>query len=351
MTNPRDIHIHVSSWSFVKAVMIIALALALYYVRDIVLMVVASIVVASAVEPGTRFFMRNKLPRTLSVLTIYVATGAVLAVLFYGLVPSLLGDTADFIGKVPQYIESNSTALVGNFLPPEFSFSGLSQAFSLKEALNAVSASLQGYAEGGSGILGAVFGGLISFVIIVVLSFYFVAQEDGVGEFLRVIVPDKHEEYVVGLWKRSQNKIGLWMQGQMLLGVLVGLLAYLGLMILGVEHALLLGVLAGVFELVPLFGIVLSAVPAILVGFGQDGATSALLIIGLYTIIHQFESHLIYPLVVNKVVGVSPVLVIIALLVGAELAGFLGALLAVPISAALMEYYSDIRTHKAHLIK
>ncbi len=343
-----NIKINVATGTIVKGVFVVALALALYYLRDIALLVMTSVVIASAIEPGTKWLIRRKFPRTLSVLLIYVAVVSVLGVLFYGLVPPILNDTASFIDKVPQYIESNSSAVIGQFLPADVSLDGLSEHFSLTEIINSSTATLRGYAEGGAGLVGRVFGGILALVIVIVLSFYFAAQEDGVGEFLRVIVPDKHEEYVVSLWKRSQAKIGLWMQGQFLLGILVGVLTYLGLTILGVEHALLLGLLAGVFELVPLFGIVLSAIPAVLVGFGQEGITLTLLIIGLYTIIHQFESHLIYPLVVNKVIGVSPALVIIALLVGAELAGFIGAILAVPISAALMEYYSDIRTHKGH---
>jgi predicted PurR-regulated permease PerM len=163
---------------------------------------------------------------------------------------------------------------------------------------------------------------------------------------LRLVTPVEHEQYVVSLWRRSQDKIGKWMQGQLLLGLIVGVLLYLGLVILGVPYALLLAVLAAIFELIPVFGQILAALPAIAVAFGDGGVTAALLVLGLYLIVQQFESNLIYPLVVKKIVGVPPLLVILALLIGAKLAGFLGILLSVPIAAALQEFINDIQKKK-----
>ena len=186
----------------------------------------------------------------------------------------------------------------------------------------------------------------MSFIIIVVLSFYLAVQDDGVSKFLKIITSNKHERYIIGLWKRSQAKIGLWMQGQLLLAVIVAVLVYLGLLIVGVKHALLLAVLAGVFEIIPLFGPILAAIPAMFVAFASDGMTALILVAGLYLIIQQFENHLIYPLVVKKVVGVHPIISIVALLVGGKLAGFLGVLIAVPVAAIFIEILSDMEQRK-----
>jgi predicted PurR-regulated permease PerM len=173
-------------------------------------------------------------------------------------------------------------------------------------------------------------------------------QEGGVEKFLKIITPVKRETYVVDLWKRSQRKIGYWMQGQLLLGLLVGVLVYLGLMILGVQNALVLAVLAGVLEIIPVFGPIVSAIPAILFGMADGGVTTGVLVLGLFIIIQQFENHLIYPLVVKKMVGVSPILVILALIIGAKLAGFLGIILSVPITSVLMEFLDDVQKEKTH---
>jgi predicted PurR-regulated permease PerM len=191
--------------------------------------------------------------------------------------------------------------------------------------------------------VGYIFGGVLSFVLIIVLSFYLAVQEAGIENFLRIITPNRHETYVMSLWKRTQIKIGLYMQGQLLLGLIIGILVFLGLTILGIKQALLLACLAAVFELIPIFGPILSAIPAILIGATSGGLSMGLIIAGLYTIIQQFENHLIYPLVVKKIVGVSPIIVILALIVGFKLAGFLGILLSVPISTAIMEYLNDLQ--------
>jgi predicted PurR-regulated permease PerM len=101
--------------------------------------------------------------------------------------------------------------------------------------------------------------------------------------------------------------------------------------------------MAASLEIIPLFGPILAAIPAIAVAFGVGGWTLAFMVVGLYIIIQQFENHLLYPLVVNKVVGVPAIIVILALIVGAELAGLLGALLSVPLSAILMEFVHDAK--------
>jgi predicted PurR-regulated permease PerM len=182
--------------------------------------------------------------------------------------------------------------------------------------------------------------------LVVVFSFYFAVEETGVDDFLRIVTPVKHEAYVLDLWRRSQDKIGKWMQGQLILAAIVGLLLFLGLTILGIKYALLLAVLAGVFELIPVFGQILAAIPGVIIAFTSGGVTEALLVMGLYVVVQQFEANLIYPVVVKKVVGVPPLLVILALLVGFKLFGFLGVLLSVPIAAAIQELVADVDKRK-----
>jgi len=192
---------------------------------------------------------------------------------------------------------------------------------------------------------GSVFGGAFSFLMIIILSFYLAVQDDGVGYFLRLVTPLSHEKYVIGLWERSREKIGQWAKGQLLLGLIVGVLVYLGLSILQVKYALILALLAAIMELIPFFGPVISAVPAVLLGL-SDNLVLGLLVLGFYIIVQQFENHLIYPLVVRKIVGIPPILVIIVLFIGAKLAGFLGLVLAVPITTVLLEMAADYQKRK-----
>jgi predicted PurR-regulated permease PerM len=115
---------------------------------------------------------------------------------------------------------------------------------------------------------------------------------------------------------------------------------------LRVENALLLAVLAGIFEIIPLFGPILAAIPAVTLALVADGMTSALLVVGFYIIIHQFENQLIYPLVVRKIVGVPPLISILALIIGYKLAGFVGLVVSVPLATMLMEFLNDVEKNK-----
>lgn len=338
---------YVSTGTIVRAILIVFLAGVLWYLRDIFLVVVTAIVLASAIEPSVGFFTRKGVPRLAALVGVYVTGFGFLAALVYFFVPALLADIAALATALPDIADA---PFVANPLTENIA-AGVNNALGegIREGANILEVVRGRVAEGGAIDTAALlFGGLLSFVLVVVLSFYFAAQERGIENFLRLVTPLRSRGYVVSLWKRSQEKIGQWFQGQLLLGVLVGVLTFLGLSILGVSSALLLAVLAMVFEIIPVFGPILAAVPAVAIAFTEGirvadpGLTAALVVVAFYFIVQQFESHLIYPLVVRKVVGIPPVLVILALLVGAKLAGFIGILLAVPLAAVLVEFLNDV---------
>ena len=135
------------------------------------------------------------------------------------------------------------------------------------------------------------------------------------------------------------------------MGLIIGVLVYLGLAILDIKFAFLLAVLAAIFELIPLFGPILAAIPAIVLGFDQGGVTTGLIVMALYMIIQQFENHLIFPLVVKKVTGLPAIFVIISILIGVRLAGFLGIILSVPIATVIMEFINDIEVGNKKLVE
>jgi len=325
---------YITTGTFIRAIVIGAIACAVWILHSLVLLVLTSIVIASAIEPGIGGLVRRKIPRVLSVLFMYlVVFGLTFAVVFYFL-PPILVDFQGILSLLPQYLGALN-------LPPPFNAVVGGGGESLLQSLFSVQGTFPLSGEGAFALLATIFGGVFSFLIVVVLSFYFALQETGVEDFIRLASPTEHEEYLVSLWHRARNKIGLWMQGQVLSSLIGGVLAYLGLLILGVPYAFLLALFTAAAMLVPIFGSFIAAFPAMMIGFSTEGATLALLVGGLYLIINQFEAHLIHPLVVNKVVGIPPLLVILALIVGAELAGFLGVLLAIPLAATLREFLTD----------
>ena len=278
---------------------------------------------------------------------IYVLVfGAIFAIL-YLFFPPIIADAAGFLSAMPRYLDTiNITAPLSNITNTVSVVSSQSQAQSYIQTL----LSLQSLFTSSSGsvlqLLITFFGGIFSLVLVIVLSFYFALQDTGVDDFIRLVMPVKYEEYYVDLWKRSQKKIGLWMQGQILLSVIVGILVYLGLLIIGVPYALLLAVFTAMVEIIPVFGSIIAGVIAVIVGYSDGGVAIAAIVAGLYIVVNQFESNLIYPLIVKKIVGIPPLLVIVALIAGYTLAGFLGAILSVPMSAVLLEFITDFDKRK-----
>jgi predicted PurR-regulated permease PerM len=341
----RNFHVSISAGTILKTIGILALAWLLFVLRDVVLIVLTAIVISSAVEPGVRAMVRRNIPRIIAVILIYALLFGLFFLLFYFFFPTVLEDFATFMSLLPTYFEAFTrsgafetySSILGLPSPDT-----ISQA-DFREGLR----SMFDFGAPGSDAFSAassILGGLLSGVLIIVFSFYFALQETGVDDFLRIVTPNRYQGYVQGLWRRSQHKIGLWMQGQLILAVLIGVLVYLSLMILGVPHALVLALIAGLFEIIPVFGPILAAIPAVVIAFVSGGAFFGLAVAGVYALIQQFENHLIYPQVVTRVVGVPPLLVILALIVGAELAGVLGVILSVPLAATLQELIRDIET-------
>ena len=343
----KDSNIIISTGTIVRFFMIVILLLALYYMSDVLLVVVAAIVIASAIEPIVRRLRLLKLHRTVAVIIVYVLIALVLATILIFFMPMVVSDTTEFLSSLPKTISLGQLWSPIHDLGTSFGSTSLStHSVSVSDFINGLQSLIVGTGEGAFQTASAIFGGVLSFVLIVVLSFYLSVQQNGVDNFLRIITPVKHHDYIIDLWKRSQRKIGLWLQGQIILGIVVGVLVYLVLMIVGIPHALVLALFAGVLEIIPVFGPIISSVPAIIIAFSEAGVGSGVLLILLYIIIYQFESQLFYPLVVRKIVGISPIVVILALVIGAKFAGILGALIAVPLSAALMEYIDDIEKYK-----
>jgi len=348
----RDIRVSITPGTIFTALLIIAGAWALWLLRDLALLVLTAIVIASAIEPGIVFFVRRRVPRFIAALLTYVLVFGAVFSLIYFFFPPIIADAVNFLSTIPQYLDTLNLSSIPGVSNTADLIASQHQAQTIMQTLLAFKTVF----SGGSStsviqLIATFFGGIFSLLLVIVLSFYFALQETGVDDFLRVIVPAAYEEYAVGLWKRAQKKIGLWMQGQILLSVIVGILIYLGLVVIGfaaggMPYALLLAVFTAVAEIIPIFGSLLSGGLAAAVSYSAGGFQLAFIVVCLYVIVNQFETNLIYPLIVKKVVGVPPLLVIVALIAGGTLAGFLGVLLSVPVAAVMIEFISDIQARK-----
>lgn len=338
--------ISITSGTIIKCIVWITIFAGLFYIRDFLVALLVAVVLASAAELPVRQMMKWGFSRSVAVLTLFVSLIGVITSIALIFVPPLADDAARFVQSLPKILDS--VRIFGS----DMGFGDLSlavQELSRNIDKGQILTVLKNAIFGSSGVFATsalVIGGVINLVLTFVLAFYLALEDGGVQKFLSLVVPKAHEKYVEDLWMRSQRKIGLWMQGQLLLSLLVALLVYIPMLILGVPYAALLGVLAFAGELIPMVGLTFATIPALFLAWTHGGPMLLGIVAVIYFIISQLENHVLYPRVMNKMVGVPSVIVIIALIVGAKFAGIWGVILSVPMAAIFMELASDHNKRK-----
>jgi predicted PurR-regulated permease PerM len=339
--------VNISNKTIFNLILIGAVIFAMIKIKSLILVVLTSVVIASFIGTSATA-LKNKLgiSRGFSVALMYILTVATFGAVFYFFVPVLIKELISLIPLIAEYFPDATS--MGFFDFDNFNlYSAESNSDQVIENLKSI---LSGISSGFISTITAFFGGVANVLLVAVISFYLSISKDGMETFLRIITPIQHEEYVINLWARSQRKIALWMSGQFVLGIIVGILTFIGLTLIGVEYALLLAVVAALFELIP-FGIYLAIIPAITLSFATGGIPMMLFVVGLYIIIQQLESYLFAPLIVQKTTGISPLIVILSILIGISLAGFWGLILAIPVAVTVLEYVNDLEASKLKELK
>ena len=326
----------IKTGAFIKALAVLLAFVFLYLLRDVLVILLFAIIIASAVHPLINWLEQKKVPRLLSVILLYLVLFSLLIVFISSVVPTIAFELNQLAQSLPKLFSGLSTVLD---VVQTSRYSGFLSE--LQGVLDSSSQFLQISSASVLNFVISIFGGIVSFLSILVISFYLSVMRQGIPDFLRSVLPDAYEKYAIGLWHRAEIKVGKWFQGQLLLALSVGLAVFIGLSLFHVKYALLLGIIAMAFELVPIVGPVMSAIPAIALAF-MDRPMLGVWVFVFYLALQQTESHVLAPLILGKTIGLHPVTVVIALLIGGKLAGILGILLAVPVAVIVVEVLDDI---------
>lgn len=329
--------------SIIKVIVVLLALFILYVIREVVALLFVAIVLAAAFDPWVDWLQKYKIPRSVSILIIYIIMIGTLSLVIAMLVPPISEQIGQLAKNLPIYYERLAVGI-------SQITDGTGRQSSLPEALRTLSTNLGETTKSIFSTITSIFGGLISFIAVLVIVFYMTVEEKILKKFIHFLTPSKYQDYVAGLINRMQKKMGMWLRGQLTLCLVIGIMTYIGLLILGVKYALLLALIAGILEIIPFVGPIISAIPAILVGF-SDSLLKVLLIIVLYFVIQQFENHIIVPKVMQKAVGLNPIIIILAILIGIKLGGIVGALLAVPVAAAVGVFLLDVFPHPSEASK
>lgn len=324
-----------------KIALVIILIFFVFLIRNILVLLFLAFIGVSAAQPLVDKLESKKIPRSVSAATLFLIIFLILFSILSAIVPVFIFEIKDFNQNSGIYLEK-----VKKLFPAAISGSGTSPTFFNGE--NLIKSFSEKIAGSFSGIFSnalSFFQNLLSLAVVFSLAFYMLVKKNGIQGFLKNIVPKKNRDYVFDLVSRIQNQMGRWLIGQAGLVLTIFCLNYVALYFLKVPYALVLAFFGGIMEIIPYVGPILAVIPAALVGLTISPFT-ALLVVILFIIIQQIENNIVVPLIMKKAVGLDPVVIILSLLIGATLLGFLGILAAVPFAAALNIFLGDFLENK-----
>lgn len=289
----------------------------LFYIRDIIILIFLSLILLAALLKPVEWFNSKGTPRVLSVLLVYIILISIIAGVSTIIVPPLISQTSDFISKLPVIIDGVKDFLIFNKIP-------------IQDLPQELAKQISGVVGNIVAISTAIFSSVFLMMTLFVITFYLLLEWKSFVRLAASPFSGRQEKKVINLISKIENGLGLWVRGQLMLSLIVGIVTYLGLLVLNIPFALPLALIAGIFEIIPIIGPIISAIPAILVGLTLSPVVG-LAVAALFLLVQQLENHIIVPMVMSKVVGLQPPIIIVALLIGAKLAGIGGAFLAVPV--------------------
>ena len=307
----------------------------LYLSLDVLALLFISIIVASALTPWVDWWQRYRIPRSVGVIIIYVVVFFVISAMIFLLIPPLVEQIRALAINLPNIY---GRAVLG--LQQLQNGVDIDTAATLQSALDNLGSSLAKATTSIFTALNSIFGGLIQLMVVLVISFYLIVQENGLKKFLRSVTPAKYQPYLMQLIDRINIKIGQWFRAQLLLMLVIFALTYLGLWALGMNYVLVLALWAGLTEIIPYIGPIIGAVPAIFLAFTVS-PTMGFLVLLLYVVIQQLENNILVPTIMRKAVGLNPIVSILVILVGAKIFGIIGAVLSIPVATVVAVFLSD----------
>ena len=303
--------------SYKTVIFVIACFLALYLlyiIRDIIFLVMVSFIFSAGLRPAVERMEKLKIPRTVSIVIIYLFIISLIALIISFIIPPLVSQTIKLAKQLAYLLDSFSPYV--DISPQQ-----------ITDKLTPLTGDIFRATWG-------VFSNIFNIFTLLVFTFYLLLERRHMRLFLKNFLGEKIKNRIVKVILEMENKLGAWARGQLTLALIIGSFSFVGLKFLQIEPVLPLAILAGILEMVPMIGPIISAIPAVLVASGTSWWL-ALSVIIFYFLVQQLENHLIVPLVMRRAVGVPPLISLLAFLIGAKIAGVIGIILSIPVFLCL----------------
>ncbi len=313
----------------------------LYLVRGPLLTLYVSVLFATGLAPLVRWIERQRfiavgkrrLPRAVAILVIYATVLGTVTGIGVAVIPSMVRQSRQFVRELPQLIDRGQQRLVSwGLISPDASYKELLQQSPIGggDAVTMLMTTLWGFV-----------GGLFGLITILLLTFYMLVESQAIFDFFVRLFPRRRQPKVASVSALVTHKVSAWLGGQIFLGFIIGVTSAIGLGLMGVPYFFVLALIAGIGEMIPMVGPLLSAIPAIAVAFTVSPGL-ALGVAVFFLVQQQVENAVLVPKLMGETVGLNAVTVIGALLIGSELLGLAGALLAVPTAAIIQVLVEEL---------
>ena len=297
-------------------VLVVFVAWLVWFLGGVLILLLLAFILMATIYPVVELMKRKKVPHVLAVLIPFLV--------FIGLVG---GGIALLVKPVISEVESLSVTLPG-YIDRAIQTSGLD--IDVSGIRGYAIDNLGGIGQGLLSVTSAVAGGLFGTLMVIAISIYLLMDREKIVRFFASCFPRGYRERIPGMFERIVSGIGAWARGQLLISIIVALCVWLLLVSLGVPYAILWALLAGMLDPIPFIGPIIASVPAIVIALSVSPSTALLALIGFF-VIQQVQAFVFAPMVMEKTVGLHPLMVIVGVLVGGALGGLAGAFLAVPL--------------------
>lgn len=304
---------------FVTGLLLIGLVLILYQLKETIVVIFTAYIIVATLIPAVRLLKRRGLPNSLAVIITFFTTLCLFLLIIAPLVPFFVSQIQSLAKSFPNYLQQAAQ--------------GLGIDINAKDVGNLISPQQLG--ENAFALAGGVFGGFFTIVSTIAISFYLLLSYDTAKSNLSKMFPPIYQKRAEQIIELVNGKLGAWLQGQIVLSLVVGFLTWTSLTLLQVPFALPLAVIAGLLEIIPTVGPIIASIPAIIVAL-TISPNMALIVIALYIVIQLLENHVLVPRIMQRAVGLNPVIVILGVIVGGRLMDIPGALLSVPLISLIV---------------
>lgn len=347
MSSHQTINVNLTPRTVITFFAILAAIGAVYLISDILLLIFVSIVVSAALEPSVNYMEKRRLPRWLAVTILYLLLLGFFVLMGLLIVPRVAAQIREISSSLPHLQDSFNHSLDGKPYLHDLSISLIAR---LTQNSSELVSRLAGVTVG---VVSSIFG-IITFLV---LTFYMLVggKNISVGVINALIPSEQSRQRFFKISSQVSNRMGWWLRGQFFVAMTTFVAVLVGLGVLRVEFALTLALIAGMMEFVPIIGSYLGAIPALLVALTVS-PTKALAVLLFFIVWQSLQAHIIVPQIMKRVLGVPALLIFLAVLVFGRLLGFIGIILAAPITGAITvvvdEFSSDVKDRlKANRLK